>query len=127
MYGAGGDVTDEQVNENVRPRAAALEDGAEPGEEEAERDNLGPPPPAAAAGLAGLERGLEEVAVGGGVEVEAGEGENDVEELVLHAEEEFAWGVEGHLALVVRGPEGLEEDGGDSEEGEVLDVGVAVP
>ena len=126
VYRAGGDVADEQVDERVLPRPTALEHGAEPGVEEAEPGDLGPPPPAASSVLLGLERGLGEIAVRVGVEVEAGEGEDDVEELVLEGNEELASGVEGQLALVVRGPEGLQEDGGDGEEGEVLDVGVAI-
>ena len=126
MYGARGNVADEEVCEDVWPRATALEDSAEPCEEEAEGKHLGPPPPAAAASAAGLKGGFEEVAVRERVQVEAREGEDDVEELVLHGEEELARGVEGHLAVVVGGPEGLEENRGDGEEGEVLDIGVAV-
>lgn len=119
-------MTDEQVRENVRPGAAALEDGAEPRKEETEAEDLRPPPPAAAAEALGLEGGLGEVAVAVGVEVEAGEGEDDVEQLVLHGDEDLGEGVEGHLTLVIGRPEGVEEDGGDGEEGEVLNVGVAV-
>ena len=126
MHRARSDVAHEEVDEPILPRTAALEDGAEPDEEEAEAEDLGPPPPAAAPEPAGLERGLGEVAVRVRVEVEAGEGEDDVEELVLHRDEELAERVERHFALVVRGPERLEEDGGDGEEGEMLDVGVAV-
>ena len=126
MYGARSDVADEQVGEGVLPRTTALQYGAEPGVEEAERKDLGPPPPAASAVLLGLERGLGEIAVRVGIEVEAGEGEDDVEELVLEGNEKLASGVEGQLALVVRGPQRVEENGRDREEGEVLDVGVAV-
>lgn len=125
VYRARGDVTDEQVHEPFAPRAAAPEDGAEPEEEEAEAEDLGPPPPAPTAGAPGLERGLREVAPRVRVEVEAREREHDVEELVLHRDEEAAERVERHLALVVRGPERLQEDGRDREEGQVLDVRVA--
>ena len=101
MYGAGSNVADEEVGEAALPGAAALEDGAEPRGEEPEAGDFGPPPPAAAAVLLGLECGLGEVAVRVGVEVEAGEGEDDVEELVLHGDEELAEGVEGHFTFVV--------------------------
>jgi len=43
---------------------------------------------------------------------------------VLETDEDAGGGVEGHDAFVVGGPEGGEEDGGDGEEGEMLDVGV---
>ena len=79
VYGARSDVADEQVDEGVLPRTTALKDGAEPGVEETERKDLSPPPPAPAASFLGLKSGLEEVAVRKGVEVEAGEGEDDVE------------------------------------------------
>ena len=79
MYGARSDVADEQVDEGVLPRTTALKDGAEPGVEETEREYLGPPPPTPATSFLGLKSGLKEVAVRKGVEVEAGEREDDVE------------------------------------------------
>ena len=126
MYRARRNVADHQVRERAGPGAAAAKESGEPGEEEAKCDELGPPPPATTAIALGLKGGLEEVAVRIGVEVEAGEGQDNVKELVLERDEELAEGVEGHLALVVRGPQRVEENGRDREEGEVLDVGVAV-
>ena len=79
VHGARSDVADEQVGEDVLPRTTALQDGAEPGVEEAECEDLSPPPPAPTASFLGLKSGLQEVAVRKGVEVEAGEGEDDVE------------------------------------------------
>lgn len=60
------------------------------------------------------------------VQIEPGEGHDDVEETVLDGDEVPGGEVEGHFAFVVGGPEGVEEGGCDGEEGEVLDVGVAV-
>lgn len=64
--------------------------------------------------------------VGKAIEVEAREGHDDVEEPVLDGNEVARGEVEGEFAFVVGGPEGVEEGGGDGEEGEVLDVGVTV-
>lgn len=64
--------------------------------------------------------------VGKAIEVEAREGHDDVEESVLDGDEVACGEVEGQFAFVVGGPEGVEECGGDGEEGEVLDVGVTV-
>ena len=105
MQRTRNDIADQKETENILPRAAASEDRAEPGEEKPEACNLGPPPPAAAPEFLGLEGSLGEVAVRVDVQIEAGEREDDVEELMLHRDEEFASEVEGHLPLVVRGPE----------------------
>ena len=101
VQGTGYHVADEEVQETCAPRSTPLEYEAVPAIEEAEAEDLGPPPPAAAAPAAGLKRGLREVAPRVRVEVEAGEGEDDVEELVLHGDEELAEGVEGHFTFVV--------------------------
>lgn len=76
-------MADEEVNERFLPCSAAPQDGGEPGEKDPEPGDLRPPPPAATAVLLGLEGGLHEVGERVGVKVEAGEGEHDVEELVL--------------------------------------------
>lgn len=125
MQGAGDGVTDEEVRERGLPGAAAVQDSPEPRPEEDDAGDLHAPRPPAASRALGVKGLLVEVGVRVGVEVEAGKGHDEVEDLVLHAEGELGDHVKLHGAFVVGGPEGVEECGGDGEEGHVLDVGVA--
>lgn len=109
MQGAGDHVAYQQITQGS-PEALGLCDFAKddtrvPAPEEGEGADFGVPAPAPASYFPAPEdagaRGLEEEDVGVGVEVEAREGHDDVEELVLDGEEDARGGVEGHDAFIV--------------------------
>ena len=58
MHRASSDMADEQVDKCLLPRPTANEDVDEPGVEESETDDLGPPPPSAAIRALRLESSL---------------------------------------------------------------------
>lgn len=119
-------ITDEEVSQCGWPGATAFEDRAVPAVEHSKAEYLAPPPPTSALRTWGLESVLRQEAVRQSVQVEPREAHDDVEELVLDRDEYLSERVELHDALVVRGPQRRQEDGGNGEEGEMLDVGVAV-
>jgi hypothetical protein len=125
---ARDDVADEEVHQRGLPAAAANQDARVPGRPDEEANDLSPvgPAPAAAARLGRVVARLPEVLVREPVEVEARKGHDHIEEAVLEGDEEPRGAVECHFALVVRGPDRAEEVGADGQEGDVLDVGVAV-
>lgn len=132
MEGASDHVAYQQVTyrcpEALGLRYFAEDDACVPAPEEREGADFGVPAPAPASYFPAPEDagacGLEEEDVGVGVEVEAREGHDDVEELVLDGEEDARGGVECHDAFVVGRVERGEELRGDGEEGDMFDVWV---
>ena len=101
MQRARYDVCDKEVHQDVLPRATASEHRDVPRVEQAERNDLRPPPPAPSACARWLEGGLCKIAVRLHVQVETREGHHNVEQLMLYHEEHLGEGIELHDAFVV--------------------------
>jgi hypothetical protein len=101
VHGGRGDVADEQVREAHFPRAAVGEEAAKPAPEKEDARNLETPCPAPAARALGVERFADDKWVRVGVEVEAGEPHDKVEEAVLELDEKVGEAVEVEGTLVV--------------------------
>jgi hypothetical protein len=109
--GRGGDVADKQVRKTGLPGATPGEDAAEPAPEEDDARDLEAPRPATASCALGVKRLAHDKGVRVGVEVEAREEEDDVEEAVLKLHEEMSKAVPVKGALVVGGPYRVKENG----------------
>jgi hypothetical protein len=102
VYRACDDMAHEHIHERVLPAPRSLQYRSEPRPENTNTYHLHPPLPASTAGFYLSVPRVEEEAIGEPVEVEAREGHDDVEEVVLDAEEDAGCEVEGEDAFVIR-------------------------
>ena len=119
-------MADQKIGQCHLPRSTPIQYASEPAPEEYNPGDFEPPCPITSSSTFGVECFLIEEDVGVGVEIEAAECHDDVEEFVLHREEYLREAVVLHDAFVVGRPEGIEKGWGNGEEGEMLDIWVAV-
>lgn len=118
-------MADQQIRQRPSNGSAASQHTPTvPPPEECDATDLSRPRPAPATRPPRVKVLAEKERVRVGVEVKAGEGHDDVEEVVLELEEKFGEGVEVEDTVVVGGVERVKKGRGDGDEGKVFDVGV---